>query len=52
MTQDEKNARNLKVGHMVAMDSKPISGRNGSFKSSVPAGAVRPKPVAVPDKKK
>ena len=37
---------------MVAMDSKPISGRNGSFKSSVPAGAVRPKPVAVPDKKK
>jgi hypothetical protein len=36
----------------VAMDSKSIFGRNGNFKSSVPPGAIRPKPVSVPPKEK
>jgi len=52
MSIAEKKASRSSSVVIVAMDSKPISGRNGSFKSSVPAGAVRPKPVAVPDKKK
>jgi hypothetical protein len=36
----------------MAMDSKPIFGKNGKFKSSVPPDAVRPKPVPVPAKVK
>jgi hypothetical protein len=35
-----------------AMDSKTIFGKDGKFKSSVPAGAVRPKPLPVPAKTK
>lgn len=34
----------------ITMDNKPIFGRNGNFKPSVPVGAVRPKPVPVPEK--
>ena len=52
MTQIRKIAQNPLPRTIVAMDSKPISGKDGSFKTSVPAGAVRPKPVAVPDRKK
>lgn len=33
-----------------AMDSKPVFGRDGNFKSSVPLDAIRPKPVPVPAK--
>jgi hypothetical protein len=36
----------------IANDSKPIFGKEGKFKSSVPADAVRPKPVPVPPKAK
>lgn len=34
------------------IDSKTIFGKNGKFKSSVPPGAVRPKPLPVPAKAK
>ncbi|MGA3263678.1 MAG: hypothetical protein ABSC47_06500 [Terracidiphilus sp.] len=36
----------------MAFDSKPILGKDGKFKSSVPPDAVRPKPVNVPEKQK
>ena len=36
----------------MAFDSKPILGKDGKFKSSVPMNAVRPRPVNVPEKKK
>jgi len=53
MTTSPMNASlPAKVHKSMAFDSKPIFGKDGKFKSSVPPGAVRPKPVLVPEKKK
>jgi len=44
-------AQKIKATFAGAMDSMP-SGQNRTFKSSVPANAIRPKPVNVPSKSK
>lgn len=38
--------------YLRTIDSKTIFGKNGKFKSSVPLGAVRPKPLPAPAKAK
>jgi hypothetical protein len=53
MTASNRQTSAPENGHSaMANDSKPIFGKDGRFKSSVPPGAVRPKPVSVPEKKK
>ncbi|MGA2539283.1 MAG: hypothetical protein ABSF53_24975 [Terracidiphilus sp.] len=52
MTASSSQAIAAEMKAKATMDSKPIFGKDGKFKPSVPQGAVRPKPVQVPEKAK